>query len=169
MLWETVLKTLLKSRETTSTAFLSSTRQVTWSKKETRLVKQDPLLTNPCCLGLMSWLSCMCCMMALKRICSIIFPWEYSLAQWESWGSRMQIWHSESSQKKFYFVATSHPHWPVIHCMARLSRPAERALSHCHCVLQSFLGDCSFCRKIQTVNTDTVKSPSSLKRGHIPT
>lgn len=74
MLQETALKALLKSREMMSTAFPSSTRQVTWLKKETRLVKQDIPFTNPCYLGLMSWLFCLCCMMALKRICFIVFP-----------------------------------------------------------------------------------------------
>lgn len=55
-----------------SADFLSSAEPVTQSKKEIRLVRQDLLFLHPCWVGLISWVSCMCCVIGLKMICSII-------------------------------------------------------------------------------------------------
>jgi len=70
ILWETVLKALLKFSLTLSTA----TRQVTQSQKQIRLVKQDPPFLSLCYLGLIPWLSCTCQVISLSMICSISFP-----------------------------------------------------------------------------------------------
>jgi len=56
-----------------STAFPSSTRSVTLSQKEMKLVKQDLPFMNPCWLGLIPWLSHIT-VISLKMICSITFP-----------------------------------------------------------------------------------------------
>ncbi|KAK4811044.1 hypothetical protein QYF61_015748 [Mycteria americana] len=42
--------------------------------REIRLVKQDLPFLNPCWLGLITWVSCTCCVMAFKMTCSITFP-----------------------------------------------------------------------------------------------
>jgi len=48
MLWELVPKALLKSKKTTSRAFPSSSKWITLSEKEIKLVKQDLLFRKPC-------------------------------------------------------------------------------------------------------------------------
>ena len=58
----------------TSTALSSSTRRVTWSSKDIRLVKQDLPCMNPCWLGLIPWLSCTCPVSALRMNHSIVCP-----------------------------------------------------------------------------------------------
>ncbi|TRZ19361.1 hypothetical protein HGM15179_007751 [Zosterops borbonicus] len=73
VLWETVSKALLKSRQATSTAFPAS-RWVSWSQKETGLVRQDLPLPNPCQLGLISQLSWGCHVITPKIIWSITLP-----------------------------------------------------------------------------------------------
>lgn len=57
ILWETVLKALLKYRQTTSIALLSSAQLVILSEKVIRLVKQYFLLVKLCCLPLIIFLS----------------------------------------------------------------------------------------------------------------
>lgn len=51
----TVSNSLLKSRHSMSTAFLSSTKLVILSVKEMRLVQHDLFLMSPCCLILTSY------------------------------------------------------------------------------------------------------------------
>jgi len=51
-----------------------STRLVTWSQKEIRLVKQDLPFMNPCWLGLIPWLCFTCLVSALRMIRSTVLP-----------------------------------------------------------------------------------------------
>lgn len=57
-------------------AFFSSTKQITLSQKEIRVVKQDLSLMSSCWLGLLPWSCCMCCMMALRMLHKIPQHWD---------------------------------------------------------------------------------------------
>jgi len=67
------VKGLTKVQVDNTHSLPSSTRQVTWSYKQIRLVKQDLPFMNPCWLGLIPWLSYPCPVSTLKMNCSIIF------------------------------------------------------------------------------------------------
>lgn len=64
MMWKTVSNTLLNSGS------LISPEQVSLSYKEIRLLMQNLPFIRQCCLGLILWLFCMCCVIALKMICT---------------------------------------------------------------------------------------------------
>lgn len=42
-------------------------------QEQIRLVRYQLPFTSPCWLGLIPWLSCICCMMALEMICYVTF------------------------------------------------------------------------------------------------
>ena len=103
--WWTVSKALLQSRQMTSTAFSSSTRWVTWSVKEIRLVRQDLPWMNPCWLALIPWLSFTCLVSALRMNRSTILH-ILCKVQWKGCRSRHNA--NESNILSLLF----HCKWP---------------------------------------------------------